>query len=163
MRRSALVCLVGLFALPACFGSDANLTDSGEGRPNVTVDFPETVEAGSVATATFEIENPGPSDMDGLSLAFALLGRSDLPDSLVAFGAQRGERSVVEVRPEPTAVSADGAVYAFGGLEEGESTTIEFDLRMPSRPGVYANSVTASEASNLERSRGVRLETEVEG
>jgi hypothetical protein len=163
MPQLLRVCLAALLVVPACFGSDSNLTDSGESRPDVTVDFPATVEAGSVATATFEIQNPGPGDMESLSLAFALLGRSDLPDSLVAFGAQREQRSVVEVRPEPTAVSADGAVYAFGGLEEGESTTIEFDLRVPSRPGVYANSVTASEASDLERSRGVRLETEVEG
>jgi hypothetical protein len=129
----------------------------------VTVDFPATVESGSRATATFQIENPGPGDMDGLALAFALLGRSDLPETLVAFGVQRNQRSVIQVRPEPRAVSPDGAVYTFDGLEEGESVTIEFDLRIPTRPGTYANSVTASEASDLERSRGVRLETEVGG
>jgi hypothetical protein len=160
--RYVISLAAAVFLVPACFGSDADLTDSGEGKPVISVEFPQAVEAETSATATFQVENPGPGDMDSVLITFARLGRADLPDPLVDVGVQGENDAVIEVEPEPVAVSDDAVVYRFGGLEEGESMTVGFTLRMPSEPGAYANSVTAADGSDLERARGVRLETEVE-
>ena len=162
MRRLApFVLLVSL--LPACFSTDTNLTESGEGKPLVWVEFPPSVEPDSNEVASVEIENPGPGDMDAVLVTFAVLGASDLPDALVGFGAGGENPSIVGVEPEPVSVSQDGVVYRFEGLDEGESMTVEFTIRTPALPGRYANSVTASDGSDLERAKGVPLETRVEG
>lgn len=161
MTRLLRLCLAA-FILPACFGGSADVTDSGEGKPVVTVEFPDKVERGTRATATFSIENPGPGDMDSVLLNFARLGTAQLPDPLLGMAVRGDDPAVISVSPEPVTVSDDGGVYQFWGLEEGESMSVEFTLRVPSEPGHYANSVIAAEGSDLERAAGVRLETEVE-
>ena len=91
------------------------------------------------------------------------LGASDLPDALIGFGAKGKNPSIVSVDPEPRAVSIDGVVYTFDGLTEGESTEIAFTIRTPGFQGRFANSVIVADGSDPERSRGVPLETRVEG
>ena len=150
-----------MLIFPACFGSGGQ--DADQSRPLVDLQFPATVGVGEEATATIEVENPGPGDIGTLTVAFALLGGADLPQPLVGFGTQGENPSVVSVDPEPNAVSQDGVVYSFDALPEGETVTIEFTLRAPNRRGSYANSVTVSDGADLERSRGVPLRTEVEG
>lgn len=159
-RRAVALALLTVF-LPACFGGEQNLTESGEGLPELTAEFPDSVEPGANATATFEVSNPGPGDMDAVSIAFALLGDPELPEPILAAGRNGKNPAIVDISPEPKAISPDAAVFVFDGLPEGESTTIEFTIRVPTSPGRYANSVTASDGS-LDRSRGVRLETQVQ-
>lgn len=164
MKRYLWILAATVLLMTSCFGgTESGLTEDGEGKPVVTVDFPPSVEAGSEQVATLTIQNPGPGDMGSVQVTFAALGASDLPDSLVGFGAEGENPSVLEVDPEPTSVSSDAVAYAFGPLEEGESMTIEFRLQMPSISGRYANSVTASDGADPERARGVPLETRVEG
>jgi hypothetical protein len=163
MPARALLLLLVVSVCGSCFGGDSNTTESGEGKPTISVEFPPTIEAGSEAIAEFNIGNPGPGDIGALSITFAALGRSDLPDSLVGFGTKARNPSIVDVEPAPRSVSIDGVVYNFEGLAEGDSTTIEFTIKAPPKPGVYANSVTASDSSDPERAKGVPLETRVEG
>jgi hypothetical protein len=161
MRRSFLLALA-LF-IPACFGgTDPNLTEAGEGLPEVSVEFPPTVEAGTEEVATVVITNRGPGDLRVTQVSFAVLGASDVPDALIGFGARRKNPSIARIDPEPQSVSPDGVVYNFEGIAEGETKTIEFTLRTPARPGSYANSVTVADGTDLERSRGVPLRTRVE-
>ena len=49
--RIALCAL--LTTLPGCFGPDPNTTDSGLGRPGITIDFPEVAAPWSVQMARF--------------------------------------------------------------------------------------------------------------
>ena len=162
MRRPAALLALALLAV-SCYGTDSNLTDSGEGKPLVSIEFPPSVDPKAREVATLEVENPGPGDIDALLVTFAVLGASDIPDALVGFGSNGENPSIVDVEPDPVAVSEDGVVYRFGGLEEGESTSIAFTIRTPALTGRYANSVTASDGSDLERAKGVPLETRVEG
>ena len=159
MRRAALLTAC-LLVFPACFSGTGD--DPAQTRPIVSLDFPASLGAGEEATATLEVENPGP-DIGTLTVAFALLGGADLPQPLIGFGAKGENPSVVSVEPEPTGVSQDGVVYRFDALPEGETVTIEFVLRAPVRRGSYANSVTVSDGEDVERSRGVPLRTQVEG
>jgi hypothetical protein len=163
--RSLAAALVLVLALSACYRDASNLSASGEGLPQVAVEFPETSAPGSVHTAALEIVNPGPGDIERLAVSFALVGApaaQGLPVTLV--GAAGGGRrdTVLGVSPRPMSVSPDGVVYRFEGLAEGESVTIEFELRVPDTPGVAANSVIVSDDSDPSRARGARLETTVE-
>jgi hypothetical protein len=158
--------LLAALALGSCYRDVSNLTPSGEGLPQVAVEFPATSSPGSVHTAAVEVANPGPGDIERLAVSFALVGApavEGLPKTLI--GAAGGERanSVLEVSPRPESVSPDGAVYRFDGLAEGESVTIEFELRVPRTPGPAANSVVVADESDPARARGARLETTVAG
>ncbi len=149
---------------PSCFsGTDPDLTESGEGKPVLSIKFPPVVEPDSSEVASLTIENPGPGDIPAIKVAFAALGASDLPDALVGFGANKVNPSVLRVDPEPTAISPDAAVFTFPGVAEGDSATIDFTIRTPVRPGRYANSVIVSDGTDPARERGVPLETRVEG
>ena len=141
----------------ACFPGDPALEDN----PIVSAEFPPTSEPGSVQTATLEIENPADEDIQALVVTFALLGDPDLPAPLVG-PSSTGGSSVVSVEPEPRASSEDGAVFTFGPLGAGESTTIEFQIEVPEQPGPAANSVSVSDGADIERASGVRIETRVE-
>jgi hypothetical protein len=98
------------------------------------------------------------------------LGDPKLPQPIVDV-APRGRSPVLEIEPRPTAVSRDGVVYAFGPqqgeagpvLPVGESLEITFRLSMPVTPGPAGNSVQAYDGDEVERARGVRLETEILG
>jgi hypothetical protein len=150
----ALLALIG----NACVG-DSNVTDSGKGLPEVTVEFPEQVAPGDIATATFRITNPGPGDMVGLAITFARVG-TDTP--IVDGGAKNENPAIEAIDPEPLGVDLAAVVYRFPGLEEGESTSISFDLVIPETTGIVANSVTVGAAEDQERLKGLRLETTVE-
>lgn len=169
-RRLAAAASLALLALPSCLGPDPNLTESGQGKPEITVEFPARAPVGSTQEATFTVTNPGPGAIDVLAIAFARLGDPKLPQPIVDV-APRGERAVLEIDPRPTAVSRDGVVYAFGPaqgeagpvLGVGESLEITFRLSMPVTPGPAGNSVQAYDGDEVERARGVRLETEILG
>jgi hypothetical protein len=169
-RRRWLCAAAATLLLPACLGPDPNLTESGRGKPDIAVEFPARVPAGSTQEATFTITNPGPGAIDVLAIAFARLGDPKLPQPIVEV-APRGEGAVLEIEPDPMAVSRDGVVYAFGSsggesepaLGVGDSLEIIFTLAMPRTPGPAGNSVQAYDGDEVERARGVRLETEILG
>ena len=165
MRRAVAIlgCLAALVAT-ACFGPDPNLTESGKGKPRVTVEFPAEVQRSSVNTAVVEVTNPGPGDMAGFSIEFSLVGlggTQGVPTPLVASGSQEKSPSIDGVDPEPNAVSLEGVRFFFGALEEGGSTTVRFEIVAPDEPGTAANAVIVADTEEAERSRGVRLVTEV--
>lgn len=157
-----LLAAVLVVSLSACFGPDPNVTDSGKGRPVLSVDFPPTATAGSVEEATLTIENPGPGGINVLQVSFALLGDPQLPDPLIGIGGEDGNPSIVSVEPEPISVSPDGAVYRFDGVAEGETKTITFEIRVPEEPGEVANSIIVGDDADIERSRGVPIRTRVQ-
>lgn len=158
VTRSLCAVLAVAATLSTACVADTNVTDTRKGLPEVTVEFPEEVSAGDVTTATFRITNPGPEDIVGLAITFARVG-NDTP--IVDGGAKNQNPAVEGVDPEPLGVDLAGVVYRFPGLEEGESTSISFDLRIPQTTGVVANSVTVGAAEEQERLIGIRLETTV--
>jgi hypothetical protein len=163
MRRILAAALAGL-ALASCFGPDPNLTESGKGKPEVTVDFPARVQRLSVESASITVTNPGPGDMSGFSIEFSLVGKAageTVPTPLVAAGSGEKSPSIDGVEPEPNAVSLEGVRFVFGPLSEGESTEVRFQIEAPDEPGVAANAVIVSDVEEVERSRGVQLVTEV--
>lgn len=166
MRR-VVAATFALAFLAACFGPDPNLTESGKGKPLLTVDFPERVSRGSVETATLTIENPGPGDMGSVVVAFATVGvagaSGPLPAELVPVTTSSANPAVASVSPEPSDVSDDGVIYVFDGLEEGASREITFDIRVPDAPGAAANSVSVYAGEDSDRIKGVLLQTEVTG
>lgn len=166
MRRVA-VAAIALLLLTGCFGPDPNLTETGKGKPLLTVDFPDTAAPGSVATATFTVENPGPGDIRSVALAFASVGAAaasgPLPVELVPITTTEENPAIESITPEPRNVSPDGVVYFFDPLAEGESVEIAFDIRVPDEPGPAANSVSVYAAEDTARIRGLRLETVVTG
>ncbi len=165
VRPAVAVGLIGLLFFSGCFGGNPDVTESGKGRPRISVEFPERSEPSSVQTAVLEILNPGPGDMSGLSVSFTRVGMvgGQVPDPIVSIGSGGENPAVVDVEPEPEAVSAEGDVYVFEGLEEGASTTVAFELKVPEEPGVAANAVVVSDAREIDRSRGVPLCTVVGG
>jgi len=168
--------LVGVTALAAaCTGPDPNLTESGQGRPTVAVEFPAVVAPGSVQDMQVTVDNPGPGDVSVLNVSFTLVGvagERELPDPLVQPGAEGGSASVVGIDPEPESVSDDGTIYVFGDpdpgtspapfLAEGDSTSLTFRVKIPDRLGLLANSVTTYDGRDPTRARGVLVKTEVE-
>ena len=152
----------GALLLSAC-AAGPELSPSGEGLPRVSITFPGVSEPGSVQEAVLNVLNPGPGDLDRISVTFVRVGPSapgePLPLPIVDAAAGMGNSAVVAVEPEPRSVSDDGVVYVFDGIEEGGSLRITFRLRVPEQEGVAANSVTVSDATDLERAAGVRLET----
>jgi hypothetical protein len=166
MRRLAAA-LVVLLGLGACFGPDANLTKGGKGKPVLSIDFPDTVPAGAPATATLTVENPGPGDMGSIVVAFATVGVAAAsgppPAELVPVSTSPDNPSVASVTPEPQSVSRDGVVYVFGGVAEGATTEIRFEIVAPEETGRAANSVSVYDGAEPDRISGVRIETLVTG
>jgi hypothetical protein len=153
-----------LIALGGCYRGAAELSASGKGLPQVSVEFPHRTAPGSVHTSMISVTNPGPGDIERVTVAFARVGApasEGLPRPIV--GGSRGSGGVVSVMPRPSSVSPDGVVYRFGPLQEGGSESFEFRLEVPSTSGVAANSVTVYDDVDPDRARGARLETTVEG
>ena len=152
---------LALLAAPACLAGFTELSESGKGLPQVTVEFPDEADPGSVHRAALDVANPGPGDMASVVVTFARVGApavEGLPNPIVDPGRGPDSGTVVSVEPRPTAASPD-VMYRFGPLAEGRSTTITFDLEVPRLPGPAANSVTVSDGDDPGRARGVRLET----
>jgi hypothetical protein len=163
MRRF-LAGVLACFTLAACFGPDPNVTDSGKSKPEVTIDFPAEVQRRSVETIVVNVKNPGPGNMTGFSIEFSLIGKAGgqtVPTPLVAAGSQKQSPSIEGVDPEPSAVSLEGVRFFFGALDEGESAEVRFEVQAPDEPGIAANAVIVSDVEEIDRSRGVRLVTEV--
>ena len=162
MKQAFVVALVAL-ALTACYGETQDLTDSGESKPELALAFPETTTAGSVETAELTIVNPGPGDMTSLVVAFSRLGDPKLPLPIVDVAPRRNDGAVKDVTPSPEAVSPDGVIYTFEGLDEGEQLVVRFSLRIPVATGAAGNAILVYEGEDPERAKGVRLETTVGG
>ena len=154
VRRGAL--LLCSLAFAACFGSSAELTDAGNGIPQVSVEFPDKAEPGSVQRATLTVMNPGPGDMPVMDVTFVRVG-TERP--LVELLAGRANDSIVSVSPEP--LTFDGILYRFEGPAEGETEKVTFEVRIPNTTGVVANSVTVADPQDPQRARGDRLATTV--
>src|SRR5687768_5860921 len=167
MRRLCLTVAAALALLPACFGPDPNLTETGKGKPVITAEFPETAASGAIETATLTVENPGPADMSSVVVAFVTVGvaaaSGPLPNDLVPITTSGDNPAVVSITPEPRSVSDDGVVYVFDGLAEGDSMEIAFRIRIPAEPGPAASSVSVYAGDEADRIRGLRIETTVTG
>jgi hypothetical protein len=156
-----------------CAGPDTTTTDRGQALPQVQVRFPDEAAPAAVETATIEVSNPGPGDIESLFVAFSLVGvggSDGVAEPLVEIGARARSPSVVAVRPKPDATSSDGVTYKFSDpegsrpvLEAGRSFEVQFDVRVPAEPGRAASSVQVYAGEDPERSRGALLETEVTG
>ncbi|MDP9066829.1 MAG: hypothetical protein M3N53_00585 [Actinomycetota bacterium] len=160
MKRPWGLFLVAL-ALTACAGPDPNLTESGKGKPRVTVGFPETAEPGQVVTAAVQVSNPGPGDIGTLVVSFARVGDPSLPEPIVEPRRTLTLSGIEEIRPEPTGQSAADATFTFPGVAAGASTTIEFDLRTPDAEGTFGNSIQVYDGAEIDRAAGARIQTEV--
>lgn len=158
--------LAALLAI-ALFIANRDVPADIAGRPQITVEFPEASEPGSVQTATFTIVNPGPDRMESVFLAFARVGPAsgggEIPVPIVDAGAQHDNPAIVSIDPEPVAVSIEGVVFRFEGLDAGDEMTVSFELEVPTATGPAANSVTAYPGEDPELAKGVRLETQVGG
>ncbi len=135
----------------------------GTAELTVEVSFPATAAPGTVETAVITATNSGAAPVETLFVSFSLVGvggEAGVPRPLVA--AVAGDRStVVAVRPEPAATGG-GVRFGFGPLAAGESTTIEFDLRIPGTRGTAANSVQVYDGRDPDVAAGARLTTEVQ-
>ena len=159
--RLVLVVLAALL-LAACTGPDPNVTETGAGKPRLEAEFPETAAPGDVVTAALEVSNPGPQDMGSIVVSFVRVGDPSLPEPIVEPRNGRVRSGIEAIRPEPRGESPADATYAFEGIPEGGSVTIEFDLRIPETRGTVGNSVQVYDGSQVERAAGVRLEIEVQ-
>lgn len=162
MTKLAVVALAAL-TFVACFGADPNLTESGLSKPELTLEFPAESTAGSTVTAKLTIVNPGPGDMESLVIAFSRLGDPKLPPPIVDVTPRDGEGAVRDVVPSPNAVSPDGVIYTFDGLNEGDELVVSFTVKIPPLDGPAGNAILVYEGNDPERARGVRLITEVAG
>lgn len=152
----------------SCYGGDnPNLTSSGKGKPQLTIDFPDHVQPGQQAQLVLNVSNPGPGDIPNVFVSFSLLGAPATPNGqmlpLVPIGAKHHNPAVVSVDPKPQAVSSDGDIYRFGPLREGRSTTFTFVLRAPEVVGVARNSVQVYDGNEPDRSVGLPLQTTIGG
>lgn len=142
---------------------------TGPGQPQLELSFPAKAASSTVETATLVVTNPGPENIETLVVSFSLVGSAGgtVSEPLVASGARKRSPSIADVRPEPGGVSLDGVVFRFAGpssspvLAAGEEIGLEFDIRVPRRPGLSASSVQVYAGEDSERGQGVRLETEV--
>lgn len=163
MKSRLSIVAAGLLLLVACVGETQSLTDEGRGFPDPEVTFPATATAGSVQTAELTVTNPGPGDMGSLVVAFSRLGDPELPVPIVDVSGRDEDGAVRDVSPKPNAVSPDGVIYTFEGIDVGESVTIEFELTIPSADGPAGNAILVYDGGEPDRARGVRIETEVGG
>jgi energy-converting hydrogenase Eha subunit A len=164
----ALLVVAGALAALVLGGlavSRLSTSDEGPARPRLTVSvsFPTSAEAGGLETAEITVTNAGSAKVDALFVSFSLVGGGGevvVPDPLVQAGTGAGS-SIVAVRPEPAATGG-GVRFGFGSLAAGESTTIEFDLRVPDVTGTAANSVQVYDGRDPDIAAGARLTTEVQ-
>ena len=157
MRPFSLL-LVVLLVFGGCYrGPDPDLTETGKGRPDVTATAPPDAEPGDTVEAVIEVTNPGPGDMTSVVVAFSRIGDPRLPTPIVEVGRGGRSEGIAGVRPEPDVISPDGVIYRFGGLAEGESMEITFELVMPNLRGDVGNAVTVYDGSEPGRARGTRI------
>lgn len=162
MTRRVLVVAALAFAASCTPGPDPNLTESGKGKPVVAAEFPETAEPGDVVTASIHVDNPGPGDMQPIVVAFTRVGDPSLPLPIVEPRRGLKQAGIEDIRPEPTGSSPAESTFTFAGIAEGESMTIEFDLRIPDdAEGTLGNVIQVYDGAEIDRARGARIEVEV--
>ncbi len=162
MIRAFAAAAAVTIALVGCAGPDPNLTESGKGKPVVTAAFPETAAPGDVVTAVIEVENPGPGDIEPIVVAFTRVGDPSLPLPIVEPRRGLREAGIEDIRPEPRGASPTDSTFTFEGVREGESTTIEFDLRIPpDAEGTFGNVIQVYDGAEIDRARGARIQLEV--
>lgn len=155
------VLLLAALALGACYRPDPNVTESGKGRPQLTIDFPERVDPGATEVATLNVRNPGPGDMPSVVVAFSRVGDPQLPEPIVDVGSGGRNEAIVDVSPKPVAISQDAVIYRFEGLPESETMTIRFTLQLPEKRGEFGNAVQVYDGHEPERATGARLSVAV--
>ena len=158
--------MLGLSALTACYGTgNSNLTQAGNGKPQMSLEFPAEVPPGTTQDLRIEVTNPGPGAMDSVFVAFTAVGVPGSGVGVPIVSPVRGHMNpaVDGIEPDAAGISDDGVVYRFQGLAEGESTTITFFLVMPDTPGPASNSVQVYDGSEPDRAVGMRLATTVQG
>jgi hypothetical protein len=155
VQRVRAAALLLALSLVACYGTGS---DSGPLPPELAIAFPETSDAGSVQTMTLTVTNPGPEPMSSVVVSFLRVGAAH---PIVDGAAHRDNPAIASIDPEPLTVDRAAVVYQFEGLADGESATIEFRLKVPTRRGVAANSVQVSDGGAPSRLGGIRLETTV--
>lgn len=167
MKRFLHLVTVALLLLSVGCGSSQELTESGKGYPIPSIEFPETSAPGSVQKAVLTVKNPGPGDINALLVTFVLAAPAspgeNFPVPLLNGGPNGKDPNVLSITPKPIAVDRTGINYRFGALPEGGETTITFEIRVPDKIGPAGNSVTVSDGEEIQRARGVRLETRVQG
>jgi hypothetical protein len=163
--KFAVALVLALLPATACYGPDPDVSPAGRGLPELTVEFPESADAGSTQTAVLTITNPGPQDMSQVVVSFLRVGpgggSNELPVPIVDGASQHENPAIVTIEPEPNAISLAAVEFIFDALPEGESTEITFELKVPDIQGVAANSVTVYDGSDPERASGIRLQTMV--
>ena len=150
--------------LGGCYGSDPNVNEEGESLPVISADFPDAVDAGSTQTLSLSVENPGPGSFSSLFVTFSIVGAAqgvNLPEPIVDVAVKGQPPSVLSVDPKPVK-TAEGIRFRFDSLPAGESTDITFELRMPEKTGVAANSIQVYDGAEPDRVRGVLLSTKVQ-
>lgn len=162
MTKALLAVAATVLVLGGCSGPDPNLTESGKGRPLVTAEFPETAEAGDIVTAVIHVENPGPGDIEPIVVAFTRVGDPSLPLPIVEPRRDLEDTGIEDIRPQPQGASPMDSTFTFPGVAEGDSTTIEFDLRIPTdAAGTIGNVVQVYDGAEIDRARGARLQLDV--
>jgi hypothetical protein len=169
--RYLTAALAATIFLGACSGGDSNVTETGKGRPQVSVEFPERTEPGEIYDAILTVSNPGPGDMNTIAVAFATIaptpGAQEMPLPLIGLGRNETNPSIVSVQPEPSGVSSDAVVFTFREIDgsprlpQGESITITFSIRVPVTAGIAGASVQVYDGQEIDRASGVRLQTSV--
>lgn len=158
----AFLAAMMVIAAACSTGPDPNLTESGKGKPVVTVQFPDSAAPGDVVTASIHVENPGPGDMQPIVVSFTRVGDPSLPLPIVEPRRKLIDAGIEDIRPEPTGASPTDSTFTFDGVAEGGETTIEFDLRIPEDgKGTMGNVVQVYDGVEIDRARGARIEIEV--
>lgn len=115
MTSRAFLAGCALLLLVGCAGPDPNLTDTGAGKPKLTVDFPQSAAPGDVVTASVEVTNPGPRDMDSIVVSFVRVGDPSLPEPIVEPRKGRVQSGIEDIRPEPRGQSPADAHLCLRG------------------------------------------------
>lgn len=163
MRRIVFALIVLCLVAAGCSpGPDSNVTESGMGKPIVTAEFPETAAPGDIVTASIRVENPGPGDIQPVVVSFTRVGDPSLPLPIVEPRRNLEDAGIEDIRPEPRGASPTDSTFTFEGVPEGGSTTIEFDLRIPTdAEGTLGNVVQVYDGVEIDRARGARIQLEV--
>ena len=106
MRRALPLLLAALLVTSACYrGADADLTETGKGRPDVVATAPPESSPGETVEAVIEVSNPGPGDMASVVVAFSRIGETMLSEWQKSAGA---EGEAPGGAPQPGAVPVAG-------------------------------------------------------
>ncbi len=159
----AVIVVALLAGLGACYRPNPNVTETGKGKPQMTIEFPAESTSGSRETAAISVTNPGPGDMPSVVVAFSRIGDPSLPEPIVDSAIGGTNPAIVSIDPDPDVIAPDAVTYRFAGLPEGESMTISFTFQLPKGRGEVGNAVQVYDGAEPERATGGRLSTTLTG